>query len=282
MAEICWRVWSTPANFNGFRVLAALLYGSLVVGVSQTAALNRGRHLYSAGRPSRWALAHILVLSFIVYILFSHVVKSRSSATFNISLLSSPAQGWLQQFVLQYWIISSFIIVFITWVTYLPTYLRHFSFFGIHTRSGVMRASFAVSDTYPSWSESTISLNVHPAIWCWILFMFKLYIYLNSQKAIIGGRRDHFSTKNSTNNQLSAVAYLQFQIQVCSLDRRVSPRKKRASIAEKERFSLWPWTLTFDLDLRPSRWCNKDEQACQIYWSFRSKVIVHTHKGIQS
>ena len=27
-------------------------------------ALNRGRHLYSAGRPSRWALAHILVPSF--------------------------------------------------------------------------------------------------------------------------------------------------------------------------------------------------------------------------
>jgi len=27
------------------------------------AALNRGRHLYSAGRPSRWELAHILVTS---------------------------------------------------------------------------------------------------------------------------------------------------------------------------------------------------------------------------
>ena len=26
-------------------------------------ALNRGRHLCSAGRPSRWALAHILVLN---------------------------------------------------------------------------------------------------------------------------------------------------------------------------------------------------------------------------
>jgi len=36
MAEICWRVWSTPANFNGFRVLAALLHGTLVVGVSET------------------------------------------------------------------------------------------------------------------------------------------------------------------------------------------------------------------------------------------------------
>ena len=58
-AEIGWRVWGTPANFNGFCVLAALLHGSQVVGVSQTAALNRGRHLYSTGRPSRWALAHI-------------------------------------------------------------------------------------------------------------------------------------------------------------------------------------------------------------------------------
>jgi len=35
-AEICWRVWGTPANFNWFRVLAALLHGTLVVGVSQT------------------------------------------------------------------------------------------------------------------------------------------------------------------------------------------------------------------------------------------------------
>ena len=58
-AEICWRVWGSPANFNGFRVLAALLHGTLAVGVSQTAVLNRGRLVYSAGRPSRWALAHI-------------------------------------------------------------------------------------------------------------------------------------------------------------------------------------------------------------------------------
>ena len=47
-AEICWRVWGTPANFNGFRVSAAFY----------------ARHYSSvrlAGRPSRWALAHILV-----------------------------------------------------------------------------------------------------------------------------------------------------------------------------------------------------------------------------
>jgi len=35
-AEICWRVWGTPANFNWFHVLAALLHGTLVVGVRQT------------------------------------------------------------------------------------------------------------------------------------------------------------------------------------------------------------------------------------------------------
>ena len=35
-AEICSGVLGTPANFNGFRVLAALLHGTLVVGVSQT------------------------------------------------------------------------------------------------------------------------------------------------------------------------------------------------------------------------------------------------------
>ena len=35
-AEIGSEVWGTLANFNGFRVLAALLHGTLVVGVSQT------------------------------------------------------------------------------------------------------------------------------------------------------------------------------------------------------------------------------------------------------
>jgi len=35
-AEIDPVVCSTPANFNGFRVLAALLHGTPAVGVSQT------------------------------------------------------------------------------------------------------------------------------------------------------------------------------------------------------------------------------------------------------
>jgi len=64
---LCWDRFVSlghPANFDGFRVLAALLH-------SHSAALNRRRHLYSAGRPSRWALAHIssaiILLSFEVW-----------------------------------------------------------------------------------------------------------------------------------------------------------------------------------------------------------------------
>jgi len=42
-AEICWRVLGHPTGGRQ----------------PNFAALNRGRHLYSAGRPSRWALASI-------------------------------------------------------------------------------------------------------------------------------------------------------------------------------------------------------------------------------
>ena len=48
-----------PTKFQLVLRLGSVTAQHVVVGVSQTAALNRGRHLCSAGRPSRWALAHI-------------------------------------------------------------------------------------------------------------------------------------------------------------------------------------------------------------------------------
>jgi len=63
-AEIVSLLWGTTANFNGSRVLVALLHGIYSGRQPNFAALNRGRHLYSAGRSSSWALAHILVSSF--------------------------------------------------------------------------------------------------------------------------------------------------------------------------------------------------------------------------
>jgi len=41
VAEILSLVWGTPANFNGFRVLAALLHGTLVEG---TTYIRQGSH----------------------------------------------------------------------------------------------------------------------------------------------------------------------------------------------------------------------------------------------
>jgi len=55
------------ATFTLRPSLALSYFGSVTARHSSSgrepnfAALNRGRHLYSAGRPSRWALAHILV-----------------------------------------------------------------------------------------------------------------------------------------------------------------------------------------------------------------------------
>ena len=58
------------------------------------AALNRGRHLYSAGRPSRWALAHIcsyLAITFrrerITSNKLKHMYKYNYTTFFNITSL---------------------------------------------------------------------------------------------------------------------------------------------------------------------------------------------------
>jgi len=54
-AEIVSLVWGTPGNFNGFRVLASLLHGTVVVasaklcGVEQTAPPIFGRAAITLG-----------------------------------------------------------------------------------------------------------------------------------------------------------------------------------------------------------------------------------------
>jgi len=40
-AEILSLVWGTPGNFNGFRVLAALMHGTLVVGVKPNCGVQQ-------------------------------------------------------------------------------------------------------------------------------------------------------------------------------------------------------------------------------------------------
>ena len=69
-AEICWRVWGTPANFNGFLVLAALLHGTLVVGVNQTLRrwtegatyIRHGGH-----HVGHWPTFSVIIWTFYIY-----------------------------------------------------------------------------------------------------------------------------------------------------------------------------------------------------------------------
>ena len=139
-AEIISLVWGTPANFNGFHVLASLLQRRRSTEASQTfhsvwplpglldyiyifcellldgilpgankihfassrscalllaarqsssgrepnfAALSTGRHLYSAGRPSHWTLAHILVLSITGSAVALHCCEAHSTVNYR-------------------------------------------------------------------------------------------------------------------------------------------------------------------------------------------------------
>jgi len=84
-AEICWRVWGTPSKFQRVSRLDSVTARYSSSGrQSNFAALNRGRHLYSAGRPSRWALAHILVLS----IFLGHAISDTCNVWHSIVIFS--------------------------------------------------------------------------------------------------------------------------------------------------------------------------------------------------
>jgi len=84
-------VWLTPANFNGFRVLAALLHGS--GREPNFAALNRGRHRRSAGRPSRWALAHISSIFMLWFLSSSFSSPNLSGRTLDVYRTSTHGVG---------------------------------------------------------------------------------------------------------------------------------------------------------------------------------------------
>ena len=88
-AEICWRVWGTPANFNGFLVLTALLHGTLVVGVSQT--LWRGTEGATYIRQGGHHVGHLSTFLVVNIVLIYRVrvsirVRVRVSVSVKISI----------------------------------------------------------------------------------------------------------------------------------------------------------------------------------------------------
>jgi len=79
-AEICSRVWGHPCKFQWVSLLGSVTAWHSSSGRQPNfAALNRGRHLYLAGWPSRWALAHILVVLVFFITIFCLVPCGRLS-----------------------------------------------------------------------------------------------------------------------------------------------------------------------------------------------------------
>jgi len=85
-AEIGPVVWGTPANFNGFRVLAALLHGTLVVGVSQTVLQLTAAYIFHMS-SSRF----MIKVKFYCTMLVADRSKAgcRSAASWNLAISSS-------------------------------------------------------------------------------------------------------------------------------------------------------------------------------------------------
>jgi len=117
-AEIVSLVWGTPANFNGFRFLAAF------TALPNFAGLNRGRHLYSAGRPSSWALATFLIWLCIKHLIWNEIktllftINSRILYRQHCSVNCRIVQCFLWppnragHYILQLWFLLSFFLAY--------------------------------------------------------------------------------------------------------------------------------------------------------------------------
>ena len=83
-----WDLLASLGHLSKFERVSSVSVGSVTARHSSSepqpnfAALNRGRHLYSAGRPSRWALAQILVFD----LNFKGIARTQTPTTKNYAL----------------------------------------------------------------------------------------------------------------------------------------------------------------------------------------------------
>jgi len=91
VAEIGLPVWGTPANFNGFRVLAALLHSTLVVGISQTCGVEQrappifGRAAITLGIGAHSSFKVILAIIYPAKVFLSSLKMIRAMSTYDSS-----------------------------------------------------------------------------------------------------------------------------------------------------------------------------------------------------
>jgi len=99
-SEIGWSVWGTPTNFNGFRVLQALLHGTVIMGVSQT--LRRWTQGATYIRQGGHHVGHIILSRFIMAAVRSrcgHYIFLLFPSSFFPRLISAVAD-WMSTILL--------------------------------------------------------------------------------------------------------------------------------------------------------------------------------------
>jgi len=98
--EICWWVWGSPANFSGFRVLAALLHGTLVVGISQTLRrwtdgatyIRQGGH-HVGHWPTFLVIVMIIIMIIIIIVIISMFVIILIGCDFFLTIDSKNCEA---------------------------------------------------------------------------------------------------------------------------------------------------------------------------------------------
>jgi len=79
-AEICWRVWGTAANFNGFCVLAALLHGTLLAE-GATYIWQSGHHV--GLWPTFLVLFCFLLMNFMISLMWQNKLCTWTELVIN-------------------------------------------------------------------------------------------------------------------------------------------------------------------------------------------------------
>jgi len=112
-AEIGSGVWGTAANLQRVSRLGSVTARHSSIGRQPNfAALKRGRQLYSAGLPSRWALAHILV-----FISFTFATGHFSIYVFMSAYFAKKTYYFQTLFQAQF-LTTSVVSVVLSYVTY--------------------------------------------------------------------------------------------------------------------------------------------------------------------
>jgi len=95
-AEIVSLVWGTPANLNGFRVLAALLHGTLVVGVSQT--LRRWKEGATYMRQGNYHVEQWPTFLVVIFVVNCYCLLVRTLTTilsvYSVAYSDRASCGW--------------------------------------------------------------------------------------------------------------------------------------------------------------------------------------------